>query len=50
MVTISDNGKGGADLAPGRYGILGVVERIESLSGSIQFQSGEEGTTVTIRL
>lgn len=50
MVTISDKGKGGADLAPGRYGILGVVERIESLSGSIQFQSGEEGTTVTIRL
>ena len=50
MVKISDNGNGGAEITPGRYGIIGVIERIENLSGSIDFQSGEEGTTVTIRL
>jgi signal transduction histidine kinase len=50
MVTISDNGNGGAEIAPGRYGIIGVIERIEELSGSIDFKSGEEGTTVTIRV
>lgn len=50
MVKISDNGCGGAAAAPGHFGILGCVERVESVGGSIHFDSGEEGTTITIAL
>lgn len=50
MVKVSDNGCGGATAAPGHFGILGCIERVESIGGSIHFDSGEEGTTVTIAL
>lgn len=50
MVKVSDNGCGGASAAPGHFGILGCIERVESVGGSIHFDSGEEGTTVTIAL
>ena len=50
MVKVSDNGSGGATAAPGHFGILGCIERVESIGGSIHFDSGEEGTTVTIAL
>jgi len=50
MVKVSDNGCGGAIAAPGHFGILGCIERVESSGGSIHFDSGEEGTTVTITL
>ncbi|MFM9151427.1 MAG: sensor histidine kinase [Candidatus Planktophila sp.] len=50
MVKVCDNGSGGAMAAPGHFGIQGCIERVESVGGSIQFDSGEEGTTVTIWL
>ena len=50
MVKVSDNGRGGAIATPGRYGLLGSIERVENHGGSIEVVSGEEGTTITINL
>jgi signal transduction histidine kinase len=50
MVKISDNGHGGAKPTTGRYGILGCIERIESHGASIDIDSREDGTTITITL
>ena len=50
MVTISDNGKGGATLSAGHYGIQGCFERVERVGGSMDIQSGKDGTTITIAL
>jgi signal transduction histidine kinase len=50
MVKISDNGHGGAKPTTGRYGILGCIERIESHGASIDINSREDGTTITITL
>ena len=50
VVTISDNGSGGAQVTENRYGLLGCVERVASHGGTIVITSGVEGTTVTIRL
>jgi signal transduction histidine kinase len=50
MVKISDNGRGGAKPTSGHYGILGCIERIENHGASIEIDSREEGTTITIIL
>jgi signal transduction histidine kinase len=50
MVKVSDNGRGGAMPASGRYGLLGSIERVENHSASIEIDSRKEGTTITIRL
>jgi signal transduction histidine kinase len=50
MVKISDNGHGGVTSTSGRYGILGCIERIENRGGSIEIDSREDGTTITIIL
>ena len=50
MVKVSDNGRGGAAPASGRYGILGCIERVESHGASINIDSREDGTTITIIL
>jgi hypothetical protein len=50
MVKISDNGHGGAKPTAGRYGILGCIERIEDHGASIDIDSREDGTTITITL
>lgn len=50
MVTLSDNGKGGAGLSLGHYGIQGCIERVEKVGGSLAIQSGKDGTTITINL
>jgi len=50
MVKVSDNGRGGATPTPGRYGLLGSIERVENHGGSIKVVSGEEGTAITINL
>jgi len=50
MVKISDNGHGGVTSTSGRYGILGCIERIENRGGSIEINSREDGTTITIIL
>ncbi len=50
MVTISDNGKGGATLSAGHYGIQGCIERVEKVGGSMDIQTGKAGTTITIAL
>jgi signal transduction histidine kinase len=50
MVKISDNGHGGAQPTSGRYGILGCIERIEDHGASIDINSREDGTTITITL
>ena len=50
VVTIQDNGSGGAEVSQGRYGLLGCVERVESYGGFITIESGEMGTNVAITL
>jgi len=50
MVIISDNGHGGAQAATDRYGIVGCIERIEGHGASIDINSREDGTTITITL
>ena len=50
MVKVSDNGQGGAVATSGRYGLLGCIERIENYGASINIDSGEDGTTITITL
>ena len=50
VVTIRDNGSGGAKVSQGRYGLLGCIERVESDGGFITIESGEKGTTVAITL
>jgi signal transduction histidine kinase len=50
MVKVSDNGRGGAIPTPGRYGLLGSIERVENHGGSIEIVSEKEGTTITIKL
>ena len=50
MLTIADNGNGGA--GPNRigYGIAGLYERTESLGGTITIDTNESGTTVQIMI
>ena len=50
MVKVSDNGRGGAMPTSGRYGLLGIIERVENHGASIEIDSRKEGTTITIRL
>ena len=50
MVKVSDNGRGGAAPTSGRYGILGCIERVENHGASIDIDSREDGTTITITL
>ena len=50
MVVISDNGTGGAQVTPGRYGVAGAIERIENIGGSITIDSNSLGTLITITL
>jgi signal transduction histidine kinase len=50
MVKVSDNGRGGAAPTLGRYGILGCIERVENHGASINIDSREDGTTITITL
>ncbi len=50
VVTIQDNGSGGAKVSDGRYGLLGCIERVESYGAIFTLDSGKKGTTVTITL
>jgi signal transduction histidine kinase len=50
MVKVSDNGQGGVIISSGHYGILGCIERIQDHGALIDFDSREDGTTVTITL
>jgi signal transduction histidine kinase len=49
-VRVSDNGRGGADLAGGS-GLIGVKDRVEALGGRVWVQSAPDaGTTVRAEL
>jgi len=50
MVKVSDNGRGGATTSSGRFGLLGCVERVENHGASIDIDSREDGTTISITL
>jgi signal transduction histidine kinase len=50
MVKVSDNGTGGVTSTSGRYGVVGCIERIEAHGATIDFDSREDGTTITIIL
>jgi NarL family two-component system sensor histidine kinase LiaS len=50
VVTISDNGSGGAKITENRYGLLGCVERVQSHGASLVIETGLRGTTITISL
>jgi signal transduction histidine kinase len=50
VVTVSDNGRGGADPAAGS-GLRGLVDRLAAIDGELQIRSGAgEGTTLTAML
>ena len=49
-VQVSDNGVGGAQIAPGSFGLAGIQERTAKLNGEIQIESSEEGTTIKIQI
>jgi NarL family two-component system sensor histidine kinase LiaS len=46
---VIDNGIGGADVKEGRFGMLGLKERVQALGGSITIES-IEGTRIAILL
>jgi signal transduction histidine kinase len=49
-VTVSDDGRGGADFGHGS-GLLGLKDRVEALGGRIQLHSPPgKGTTLTVRI
>lgn len=50
MLTIADNGNGGAQPNRIGYGIAGLYERTESLGGTITIATNETGTTVEVRI
>ena len=50
MVKVTDNGRGGAIPTSGRYGLLGSIERVKDHGASIDIDSREDGTTITITL
>jgi len=49
-VQITDNGIGGAHSTEGKFGLVGMQERITSLDGDITIDSSELGTTIRIEL
>jgi signal transduction histidine kinase len=51
VVTVSDDGVGHPTLArPGGVGVPSMRARIEEVGGRLEFESGDEGTTVTARI
>lgn len=50
MVSVADNGSGGAKITQGRYGLVGCVERVQKHGAQIDIETGAEGTTVSIAL
>jgi PAS domain S-box-containing protein len=50
LVEVADRGRGfTGNVAPG-VGLAGMYERIRDLNGEIDIRSGEQGTTLTVRL
>ena len=49
-IQISDNGIGGAHSKDGRFGLVGINERIAGLSGDIRIDSSELGTKISIEI
>ena len=50
---VSDDGVGGAEVKPGRFGLTGIIERVRELGGNISVASKSalnKGTSVTILL
>jgi signal transduction histidine kinase len=51
IVTVSDRGAGfGGDADPGRLGLAGLRERVESLGGEFDIESSPSGTRLAMRL
>jgi signal transduction histidine kinase len=49
-IQITDNGIGGAVCKEGRFGLIGIQERIARLNGDIHIDSSEQGTKISIEL
>ena len=49
-IQITDDGIGGAHSKEGRFGIVGIQERIARLGGDIAIDSSEHGTKISIEL
>jgi signal transduction histidine kinase len=49
-IQIADNGIGGARTTEGRYGLLGMQERVTNLGGDFTIDSSELGTKISIEL
>lgn len=49
VLSVIDDGKGGAQPRPSRFGLIGVRERVEELGGRYEM-SGKRGTEITISL
>jgi len=49
-IQITDDGIGGAQSKEGRFGIVGIQERIARLGGDIAIDSSEHGTKISIEL
>jgi len=49
-IEVADRGSGFAENAAPGVGLAGMYERIRDLGGEIDMQSGEKGTTLTVRL
>lgn len=50
LVEVGDQGRGFAENAAPGVGLTGMYERIRDLNGEIDIKSGEQGTTLTVRL
>lgn len=49
-IQITDNGIGGAESKEGKYGLVGIRERITHIGGDIRIDSSHLGTTIRIEL
>ena len=47
---ISDNGVGGAHKKEGRFGLIGIQERVTRLNGVIHIDSSQQGTKIRIEI
>lgn len=47
-MVLQDNGKGGLAEKKGHHGLVGIYERVHDLAGSVDIESNETGTQVSI--
>ena len=50
MITVEDNGIGGASEKIGHHGLTGVRERVKNLNGKLGIESNSDGTKISVTI